>query len=90
MDINKENCIACIKDDQGTTIRQCTFVNNNIAIENCIKSIERREETRPVMESTESYWYRLHNELEQSGIDVSLTKLLKTRIIAEEESNLIK
>ncbi len=73
------------EDDQGTTIRrQCTFANNREGISDFIQSIERKEEeARAVMESTGSYWCGLYEELEESGIDVSLANPLKTRLIAE-------
>jgi transposase len=83
IDIDKDKCVACIKDDQGATIRQCTFANNTLGIADFIHGMERKNETRAVMESTGNYWCGLYDELEQNGIDVSLANPLKTRLIAE-------
>lgn len=33
IDIGKDKCVACIKDDQGRSVRQCTFTNDNIALQ---------------------------------------------------------
>jgi transposase len=72
------------EDDQGTTLRQCMFTNNREGISDFIQSIERKEEeARAVMESTGSYWCGLYDELEESGIDISLANPLKTRSTAE-------
>ena len=90
IDIGKEKCVACVKDDLGRIQRQCTFANNNTSIKEFVQSIAGKEEhVRAVMESTGSYWCGLYDELDHSGIDVSLANPLKTRLIDSGSKNQI-
>lgn len=84
IDVHKRRCIATIKSDSRQILQQVTFDNNADGIARFIDTIKQRyADTRAVCESTANYWIRLHDTLEDNGIDVILAHPAKTRIIAQ-------
>jgi transposase len=84
IDVHKKKCFATIKDDSRQILEQTSFENTTEQITRFANSIKSRYHTiRAVCESTANYWIRLHDTLEECGIDTILAHPAKTRIIAQ-------
>lgn len=82
----QKKCKATIKkNDSSQVLEQMTFYNNTDGIGNFIKHIKERyrDTTRAVCESTANYWIRLHDALEEHGIDTLLANPVETKAIAK-------
>jgi len=86
MDIGKRKCRAALKDDKGKILDEFFFGNDAIGIGNLLSKIPSKEigATQAVLESTGNMWMRIHDTLEDNGIDTILANPYKTRIIATE------
>jgi len=82
IDVHKKICVACIKDESGTTLTEMKFSNNKEGFRDLL-SVVGEKRARAVMESTGNYWLQLYDALETQGIEVVLANPLKTRVIAE-------
>jgi len=82
IDVHKKICVACIKDEGGTTLTEIKFSNNKEGF-NHLFSVVGEKKARAVMESTGNYWLQLYDALEAQGIEVILANPRKTRVIAE-------
>jgi len=49
IDVRKGSCVACIKNDEGRVLKECSFRNNDLGIKAFIQSI-RCHEAGAVME----------------------------------------
>lgn len=84
IDVHKKKCVATLKDSSRTILQQVTFDNDSDGIAGFVDSVKQRHDTaRAVCESTANYWIRLHDTLEENGIDTILAHPAKTRIIAQ-------
>lgn len=84
IDVHKKKCVATLKDSSRRILQQITFDNDSYGITEFIDSIKQRYgNARAVCESTANYWIRLHDTLEENGIDTILAHPAKTRIIAQ-------
>src|SRR5690348_5406037 len=82
----KRKCRAAIKDDKGKLLDEFFFGNDGSGIHSLlsrIQSLGERSTIRAVLESTGNMWIRIHDTLEDNGIDTVLANPHKTKIIAE-------
>lgn len=85
IDVHKRKCFATVKGSSREILQQVTFDNSSDDTMRFIKDVQQRYGTsiRAVCESTANYWIRLHDILEENGIDTVLAHPAKTRIIAQ-------
>jgi len=83
IDVGKKKCRAALKDEKGNIIREFFFSNNNEGISALIQSASHYGKCTAVVESTGNMWIRIHDTLEENGIDTILANPYKTKIIAE-------
>jgi transposase len=83
IDVGKRKCRASFKDENGTILDEFFFANDSDGIKQVIRSAEKNGPCRAVVESTGNMWIRLHDTLEEHGINVTLANTLKTKIIAQ-------
>jgi transposase len=83
IDVGKKKCRAALKDDRGEILNEFFFSNNKGGISTLIRSASSYGECTAVLESTGNMWTRIHDTLEESGIDTILANPYKTKIIAE-------
>lgn len=83
IDVGKKKCRAALKDERGDIIREFFFSNNNEGISALIQSASHYGKCTAVVESTGNMWIRIHDTLEENGIDTILANPYKTKIIAE-------
>jgi transposase len=73
IDVHKKKCIATLKRDSQEIVEQTSFYNNSHGIREFIEHIKLYDEGAiAVCESTGNYWIRLHDTLEDNGIDTYL------------------
>lgn len=85
IDVGKRKCRAALKDDKGKILDEFFFGNDRDGIHNLLSRIQSHGKcsTRAVLESTGNMWMKIHDTLEDNGIDTVLANPYKTRIIAE-------
>ena len=85
IDVHKKKCTATLKRDSKRIVEQTSFCNNNYGINQFIQHIKGcyKEDAIAVCESTGNYWIRLHDTLEDNGINTLLANSLKTKVIAQ-------
>lgn len=85
IDVHKKKCFATVKGSSREVLQQVIFGNNSAETLRFIGDIKERydDQIRAVCESTANYWIRLHDTLEDNGIDTILAHPAKTRIIAQ-------
>lgn len=84
IDVHKKRCVATIKGGSKAVLEEVSFQNNRRGVEELVTRIrEHGGEARAVVESTGNYWIRVHDTLEEHGIDVLLANPVKTRTIAQ-------
>src|SRR6476646_1225925 len=85
IDVHKKKCVATLKRDSKRIVEQTSFCNNSYGINEFIQHIKGyyKEDAIAVCESTGNYWIRLHDTLEDNGINTLLANSLKTKIIAQ-------
>lgn len=83
IDVGKRKCRASIKDEKGTILDEFFFANDSNGIKQLVSSAQKVGPCRAVVESTGNMWIRLHDTLEQYGIETVLANTLKTKIIAQ-------
>ena len=89
IDVHKKKCVATIKGQSRQILRQAAFDNDSKAMTRFIDDIKKEHGSnnnnavRAVCESTANYWIRLHDTLEENGIDAMLAHPAKTKIIAQ-------
>ena len=85
IDAGKRKCVATLKHgDSRVILDQLTFMNSKQGIMELIDHARRRSESAvAVVESTGNYWIRMHDMLEENGIDTLLANPLETKTIAK-------
>jgi len=85
IDVHKNRCVATIKQESRRKLEQSSFDNTTHGITSFILHIKRTygKNVQAVCESTANYWIRLHDALEDNGIDTVLAHPAKTKIIAQ-------
>ena len=75
--------VAAIKDRSGQTLNEFFFSNDKDGINKLTKIVSGYGKCEAVVESTANMWIRIHDTLEDNGINTVLANPYKTRIIAE-------
>ncbi|HXG74109.1 MAG TPA: IS110 family transposase [Candidatus Nitrosotenuis sp.] len=84
IDVHKRKCVATLKGATKQILEQTSFDNTTEQITKFANDVQQRYDSiRAVCESTANYWIRLHDTLEEHGIDTILVHPAKTRIIAQ-------
>jgi transposase len=83
IDVGKRKCRAAIKDRSGQILSEFFFSNDKDGINKLTKIVSGYGKCEAVVESTANMWIRIHDTLEDNGINTVLTNPYKTRIIAE-------
>ncbi|HJR47875.1 MAG TPA: transposase [Nitrososphaeraceae archaeon] len=92
IDVGKRKCRAALKDDKGNILDEFFFGNDANGISNLISRVKintthsatiTTTTIQAVLESTGNMWMRIHDTLEENGIDTTLANPYKTKIIAE-------
>jgi transposase len=83
IDVGKKKCRAALKDERGEIVSEFFFSNNTEGISTLIKTASSYGKCTAVLESTANMWIRIHDTLEENGIDTILANPYKTKIIAE-------
>ncbi len=81
IDVHKKNCVATIKKDTRKKLEQSSFENITHGMMGFIKHIKKTygKDIQAACESTANYWIRLHDTLEDNGIDTVLAHPAKTK-----------
>ena len=84
IDVGKRKCSrAVLKDNKGKILDEFFFGNERNGIHNLLLSrIQSHGKCVAVLESTGNMWMRIHDTLEENGIDTVLANPYKTKIIA--------
>ncbi len=84
IDVAKNKCVATLKRDSRDILKQITFYNNTNGITELVEHVKSYgEQAVAVVESTGNYWIRIHDLLEDNGINTLLANPLKTKVIAQ-------
>ena len=90
IDVGKRKCRAALKDDKGKILDEFFFGNDANGINNLLSRVKTQWDSLPrplplkqYLESTGNMWMRIHDTLEENGIDTILANPYKTKIIAE-------
>jgi len=85
IDVGKRKCRTVLKDDKGMILDEFFFGNDTNGISNLLSRVKTNSTTaiQAVLESTGNMWMRIHDTLEENGIDTVLANPYKTKIIAE-------
>ena len=83
IDVGKRKCRAALKDDKGKILDEFFFSNERNGIHSLLSRIQSHGKCVAVLESTGNMWMRIHDMLEEFGIDTKLANPYKTKIIAE-------
>jgi transposase len=85
IDVGKRKCRAALKDDKGKIVNEFFFGNDANGISDLLSIVKTNSTTttQAVLESTGNMWMRIHDTLEENGIDTILANPYKTMIIAE-------
>jgi transposase len=89
IDAGKRKCRAALKDDKGKILDEFFFGNERNGIHSMLSRIQSHGKCVAVLESTGNMWMRIHDMLEEIGIDTKLANPYKTKIIIA-EANKIK
>ncbi len=83
--LGKRKCRAALKDDKGRILDEFFFGNDANGILDLLSKLRSKEtcDTQAVLESTGNMWMRIHDTLEENGMDTILANPYKTKIIAE-------
>src|SRR6478736_1134647 len=83
IDVGNRKFRAALKDDKGKILDEFFFGNERNGIHGLLSRIQSHGKYVAVLESTGNMWMRIHDTLEENGIDTKLANPYKTRIIAE-------
>jgi transposase len=85
IDVGKKKCRVALKDDRGKILDEFFFGNNSQGILELIERTHNHgtKKCNAVLESTGNMWMRIHDTLEDNGIDTILANPYKTKIIAQ-------
>src|SRR6185437_544290 len=89
--LGKRKCRAVLKDDKGKILDEFFFGNDGDGIRNLLSRIQSHGKCstiKAVLESTGNKWTKIHDTLEENGIDTKLdarilSDLLRTDLIYE-------
>ena len=82
IDVGKRICRVALKDDRGKILDEFFFGNNSQGILELIKRTQnyRTKKCNAVLESTGNMWIRIHDTLEDNGIDTKSSAVINVII----------
>ena len=83
IDVGKRICRASIKDRHGRILHELSFSNDAAGIKSLLSTASRYGKARAVVESTGNMWMRIHDTLEDYGVETVLANPVKTKVIAQ-------
>ncbi len=84
IDAGKNKCVATLKRDSKDMLEQITFQNRRVGIMELVERVRSYgDEAAAVVESTGNYWIRIHDMLEENGINTLLANPVQTKVIAK-------
>jgi len=84
IDAGKNKCVATLKRDSKEILERVTFTNKTEGIMELVGHAKGYgEEAVAVVESTGNYWIRIHDMLEENGINTLLANPVQTKAIAK-------
>lgn len=85
IDVGKSKYRVALKDDKGKILYEFFFGNNSDGLLELIKRIYSHETKKcnTILESTGNIWMRIHDTLEDNGIDTVLANPYRTKNIAQ-------
>ena len=79
IDVGKRKCRAAIKDEEGIILDEFFFANDRDGRTRLVEAAHRYSPCRAVLESTANMWIKIHDALEESGIDTKVAHPYKTQ-----------
>lgn len=83
IDVGKRKCRAAVKDGEGNILDEFFFGNDLDGRTRLVEVAQKYSPCRAVLESTGNMWIKIHDTLEEYGIQTKVANPYKTRIIAE-------
>lgn len=84
IDAGKKKCIATLKRNSKDILERIAFLNRTSGIMELVGHVRSYgEEAVAVVESTGNYWIRIHDMLEENGINTLLANPVQTKAIAK-------
>lgn len=86
IDIGKSKCVANVKGESRIVLMEDTFGRTTFGIRSFAEKVMKEYpgcEYRALVESTGNYWIRVHDTLEDMGVDCLVAHPAKTKLIAE-------
>ncbi len=84
IDAAKNKCVATLERDSKDILEQMTFHNRTSGIMELVEHVKSYgDEAVAVVESTGNYWIRIHDMLEENGINTLLANPVETKVIAK-------
>lgn len=86
IDAGKNKCMATLKRDSRNILEQITFHNRTEGIMKLVEHVKNyggEAAAVAVVESTGNYWIRIHDMLEENGINTLLANPVETKAIAK-------
>ena len=86
IDVGKKKFRVALKDDKGKILDEFFFGNNSQGILELIERTHHHgtKKCDVLLESTGNMWMRIHDALEDNGIDTILANPYKAKIIAKQ------
>lgn len=85
IDVHKKNCVVTVKGDSKDILEQTKFERTYNGLSSFLNSIKLNypdEQYRAVLESTGNYWIKVHDYLEENGLDTLVAHPTRTKAIA--------
>lgn len=86
IDIGKRSCVATVKGESRLVLMEEKFPRTTLGIIGFTEQVMREypaREYKALVESTGNDWIRVHDVLEDAGVDTLVAHPAKTKLIAE-------
>lgn len=86
IDVGKKICVATVKGDSRMVLMEEKFQRTSLGIRSFAERVIQEYpgcDYRAIVESTANYWIRVHDTLEEVGVNTLVAHPMKTKMIAE-------
>jgi transposase len=86
IDVGKSICVATVKGDSRLVLMEDKFHRTSLGIRSFAERVMKEHpgcDYRAIVESTANYWIRVHDTLEEMGVNTLVAHPMKTKMIAE-------
>jgi transposase len=86
IDVGKNNCVTTVKGESRLVLMEDKFPRTTFAIRSFAERVMKEypgHQYKAVVESTANYWIRVHDTLEDMGVNTLVAHPTKTKLIAE-------